>query len=78
MNRPTQYYWRGELIQDINEFCKKHKTKMVKIKHTQDILFDGFTIKKCHEIIEMPELFWESFGWDSDDGFYEKVEDAND
>jgi hypothetical protein len=69
---PMQYYWRGELIQDIDKFCEKHKTKMVKVKHTKEILFRDKIIK-CSEIIEMPELFWQSFGWNAKDGMYEVV-----
>lgn len=71
---PTQYYWRGKPIQDIDKFCKKHKTKMVKIKHTWEEFVQDKIIKHS-EIVEMPELFWECFGWNARDGFYELLEE---
>ena len=45
---------------------------MIKIKHEWETYYNG-KITNHSEIIEMPELFWHGFRWDSRDGWYEPV-----
>jgi len=55
----VNYTWRGEPIKDIKEWCKEHKSEMVKYKNVKRIpnLFSG----KIDEIVEFGEIPAEFF-----------------
>lgn len=74
------FFWRGEPITDIKNWCKEHNTKMIKLRKVRNrpTVLDCVTKNDIEqepiEIVEMPEEFWNTLRQSSTDFYrYEEL-----
>lgn len=66
----NRFEYNGEVITDLEQFCKDHNTKMIKVKciTKSPNVFSG-KIDTFETIIDMPEIFFNNMRWRSNEQY---------
>ena len=68
------FYHKGKPILNIQDFCKKHNTRMIKYKAERTVWVCGRTQKET-KFGEMPEIFFDNLRMDNG-WYYIKLSEA--